>query len=121
MSLTKIVGFQSGHDVAYCILENGIPVICEELERITRRKMELGDGLKFFFSRQEDFKDIKYFTYANIKGRSGKRQKICGDKKSEERMFKILSKNKGKFYEFGHHLAHAANAFYTSNFEKSLI
>ena len=29
---SKIIGFQSGHDVAYCVLENGIPIIHEELE-----------------------------------------------------------------------------------------
>ena len=28
----KIVGFQSGHDVSYCILEDGVPVIHEEYE-----------------------------------------------------------------------------------------
>lgn len=119
--MTKIVGFQSGHDVSYCILENGLPIICEELERITRKKMELGDGLKLFFSRNKDFRNIKYFTFANIKGRSGKRQKICGDKASEEKMNAVIKKNQGNFYEFGHHLSHAANAFYTSNFKNALI
>ena len=34
----KILGFQTGHDVAYSILENGTPVIHEELERFTRQK-----------------------------------------------------------------------------------
>ena len=34
----KILGFQNGHDVAYCVLENGIPVIHEELERHLRLK-----------------------------------------------------------------------------------
>lgn len=41
---TKILGFQSGHDVSYCILENGIPILCEELERFTRVKWQRGDG-----------------------------------------------------------------------------
>jgi carbamoyltransferase len=118
---TKIVGFQSGHDVSYCILEDGIPVLHEELERISRKKMELGDGLKLFFSRNIDTTDIKYFTFANIGGRDGKRRRITRDSVSEAKMEKILAKNKGRFYEFGHHLSHAANAFYTSNFEKSLI
>ena len=45
----KIVGFQSGHDVAYCVLENGIPIIHEELERFTREKEPFGDGLEMFF------------------------------------------------------------------------
>ena len=83
--------------------------------------MELGDGLKFFFSRSNKTSDIKYFTFGNWGGRRGRRQRVCGDKKSEDRMFEILSKNNGRFYEFGHHLSHAANAFFTSNFEKSLI
>lgn len=118
--VTKIVGFQSGHDVSYCILENGIPVIHEELERITRVKMERGDGLKFFLSRSGDT-DIKYFTFANLGSKGGQRQRICRDKASKERMNEILSKNQGQFFEFGHHLSHAANAFYTSNFDRALI
>ncbi|MCS7092133.1 MAG: hypothetical protein NZM26_02170 [Patescibacteria group bacterium] len=36
-------------------------------------------------------------------------------------MNQILTKNKGEYYEFGHHLAHGANAFYTSNFDRALI
>lgn len=118
---TKIVGFQSGHDVSYCLLENGLPVLHEELERISRKKMELGDGLKFFFSRFNGSDDVKYFSFGNWKGRKGRRQKICGDQESEDKMHKILSKNNGSYHEFGHHLCHAANAFYTSNFDKSLI
>jgi carbamoyltransferase len=118
---TKIVGFQSGHDVAYCIMENGVPILHEELERFTRIKMELGDGLKFFFSRQKDYQDIKYFTFGNWGGRGGKRHRITGDSKSDAEMKEIIVKNNGKYYEFGHHLSHAANAFFTSNFNKSLI
>ena len=45
----KIVGFQSGHDVSYCILENGVPIVHEELERVIRKKEPGGDGLEFFF------------------------------------------------------------------------
>lgn len=118
--VTKIVGFQSGHDVSYCILENGIPVIHEELERITRKKMEMGDGLKFFLSRSGD-ENIKYFAFGNWGFRSGRRQPICGDKVSEDKMNKILAETRGKFFEFSHHLSHGANAFYTSNFDKALI
>ena len=28
----RIIGFQSGHDVSYCVLEDGVPIIHEELE-----------------------------------------------------------------------------------------
>lgn len=34
----KILGFQSGHDVSYTLLENGVPLIHEELERFSREK-----------------------------------------------------------------------------------
>src|SRR3989344_3032882 len=118
----KIVGFQSGHDVAYCILENGLPIIHEEQERISRKKMELGDGLKFFFSRfNENVDDIKYFTFGNRNGRTGKWQTRCGDLESNDKMNKILSQNNGSYHQLSHHACHAANAFYTSNFDRSLI
>jgi carbamoyltransferase len=123
---TKIVGFQQGHDVSYCVLENGIPTIHEELERITRRKMEYGDGLEFFFSSYSDtFDDIKYFTNGNYALgnmiRSVRYQASCRHKEPWDRMEKIINKNNGKFYEFGHHLSHSANAFYTSDFDTALI
>lgn len=117
----KIVGFHCGHDVAYCILENGIPILHEELERITRTKMELGDGLKFFFSRCSKYDDIKYFTLGNWGVRGGKYQDEYCDKDSDIKMNKTINKNRGRFFEFGHHLSHAANAFYTSDFDRALI
>lgn len=120
--ITKIVGFQSGHDVAYCILENGIPVVHEELERITRTKMEYGNGLKFFFDRNPNMDDIKYFTFANIGAtESVKYKRVCYDQSVEDKMHKMISQNRGDYYEFGHHLSHGANAFYTSNFDRALI
>jgi carbamoyltransferase len=122
MKTTKIVGFQSGHDVAYCILENGIPTVHEEMERINRKKMEYGDGLKLFLERNKKYDDINYFTFANVvKSRRELYQKTCHDKTSIDKMNKILAKNKGEYYEFGHHLAHGANAFYTSDFNRALI
>lgn len=121
MKKTKIVGFQSGHDVSYCILENGVPVVHEELERITRTKMQYGNGLRFFFDRNEGCDDIKYFTFANIGQTRGRYKKSCWDAESEEKMNSIISKNKGEYYEFGHHLSHGANAFYTSDFDQALI
>src|SRR3989344_9340099 len=74
---TKIVGFQSGHDVAYCILEDGVPVLVEEWERISRVKMKMGDGLKLFFDRQSDFDDINYFTFGNWGNRKPEANKLC--------------------------------------------
>ena len=42
-------------------------------------------------------------------------------KKYYDIMNEHLSKNKGKFYELSHHMCHAANAFFSSNFHKSFI
>ncbi len=119
--ITKIAGFQSGHDVSYCVLENGIPVIHEELERISRVKMEYGNGLKMFFDRYASPFDIKYFTFANIGQTRGRYAASCRDPKIESQMMEIIQKNKGEYLEFGHHLAHGANAFYTSNYDRALI
>ena len=51
MSKTKIVGFHSGHDVAYAVLEDGVPVLHEELERFERVKETPGDGLLKFYEK----------------------------------------------------------------------
>ena len=114
----KIVGFQSGHDVSYCILENGIPIIHEEEERFTRAKMKIGDGLDFFFSRVSDYSDIKYFSLGNFGALTAQGHTVEGN---PEKMYDILKQNDGEFYNLSHHTCHAANAFFTSNFKKSLI
>ena len=46
----KIVGFTTGHDVSYCVLDNGIPVVHNELERFNRIKETEGDPFEFFFT-----------------------------------------------------------------------
>ncbi len=120
--MTKIVGYQSGHDVSYCVLEDGIPTIHEELERISRQKMEYGDGLKMFFERYNSPDDVKYFTFGNPGVITNSHyKKACLDDESQARMKKIISQNNGEFFEFGHHLSHGANAFYTSDFDRALI
>ena len=121
----KIVGFQSGHDVSYCILENGVPIIHEELERVIRKKEPGGDGLEFFFGRNDDLKDVKHFAFGCFGSRSeywSKRARFDPFKKEfDQKMKDVLSASGGNYYELGHHLSHAANAYYTSPFEEALI
>ncbi len=90
---TRILGFNSGHDASYCILENGIPVLCEELERFSRVKMELGDGLKFFFERHSEVEDINYFTFGNWGSRKGLGAKYTKDLESDGKMKSLISKH----------------------------
>jgi carbamoyltransferase len=120
---SKIIGFQSGHDVAYCVLENGIPIIHEELERFTREKEPFGDGLQMFFDIVEDVDDIKYFCYGNPGNRTGRLRDGSMDTnlESSKTMNSLIEKNNGKFYVISHHQSHAANAFFSSNYDEALI
>ena len=114
----KIAGICSGHDCSYGILENGVPVIHNELERFNRKKEPIDDAFKFLFDTYEDFNDIKHFSYCLNTWRNGIRNRYPD---SFNTMRTIRDNNGGKFYEPGHHECHAANAFFSSNFDESLI
>jgi|TARA_R100000030_G_scaffold43373_2_gene32735 carbamoyltransferase len=119
----KILGFQSGHDVSYCILDNGIPVIHEELERFIREKEPMGDGLEMALERvpKDTLNEIKHFSYGNPRGRTGDYKPRCGKEQPENEMKELLKQNKGEYFVIGHHQSHAANAFFSSNFDEALI
>ena len=119
----KILGFQSGHDVSYCVLDNGIPIIHEELERFIREKEPMGDGLEMAFQRipDETIKDIKHFSYGNPRGRTGNYREKCAKEHAEKQMYDVLNQNKGEYFVIGHHQSHAANAFFSSNYNEALI
>jgi carbamoyltransferase len=113
-----IVGFHSGHDCSYCILEDGIPVVHEELERLTRIKEGNGDGLKLFSDRNPELANtISDFTHCH----HGPGVRELGDVKVFDNMLKVASDNGGKYHEIGHHQSHAAHAYYSSKFDKALI
>ena len=94
----KIAGFWNGHDCSFCVLENGRPIIHAELERYIREKEPRGDSYPFF-------KDVmkNYETDYSVIGSPADLYSNQYD------------------YEVGHHQAHAANAFFSSNHEKALI
>ena len=123
----KILGFQNGHDVAYCILENGIPIIHEELERHLRLKEPKGNGLRYALDQLKNIDDIQYFVMGNKSGWNGKSSDALkdyyGSKKdiSHQEMEKTIHNNNGGYNETGHHQAHAVNAFYTSPYNEALI
>lgn len=107
-----------GHDSAFCILENGKPIMHIELERIIRQKQPNGDAFQLLMDHYPEFKKIKYFT--EIVHNAGH---LLQDRYpyAFELIKKITSKNGGDFFYVGHHQAHAANAFYSSNFEDALV
>ena len=97
----KIAGLWNNHDCSFCILDEGIPTVHAELERYIREKEPKGDSYKLF-------------------------QQICKDEKIDEWItaegcFQEKDKFPHEYYEIGHHQAHAANAFFSSNISESLI
>ena len=63
MEKIKIAGFCSSHDCSYAILENGIPILHNELERFVRSKEPSGDGIEFMLNTYKDVNEIKHFTH----------------------------------------------------------
>jgi carbamoyltransferase len=119
----KIVGYQSGHDVSYCILEDGVPIIHEELERFLREKEPLGDGLEFALNNisDDELDEIKYFTEGNPFDRSGKYGPICSKEIPYSKMKNHVREKNGGHYIVSHHQSHASNAFFSSNHDDALI
>jgi len=111
----KIAGVWSGHDCSYYISENGHPVVHAEYERYIREKEPQGDSIQFMLDKHEDCDDIKYLASCYPE------KKLFQYKESYGRILKIINKNRGQIYFLGHHMAHAANAFFSSNFDQSLI
>ena len=115
----KIVGLACGaHDTAYCVFENGKVLIHEEYERFSRIKEQQGDVLSFLFERNPNLEDVDIYSHFFMKWNGGLKQMYPDSFSKLEKI--IESKNK-KYLEISHHLAHAANAFFSSNFEKSII
>ena len=53
----KIVGFHSGHDSSYSILEDGVSIVHNELERFNRRKNSVADSIQFFLDNEKNLDD----------------------------------------------------------------
>ena len=111
----KIVGFHAGHDSSYGILEDGIPILHNEIERFNRQKNTKEDSLKYFLDTKENT-DFKYLATHRTCGVRGNNYR-----NSFDRCVGIAENNGGKHFIIGHHQAHAANAFFTSDFEEALI
>jgi carbamoyltransferase len=104
----KIVGLWSGHDCSFCVLENGIPTFHAEYERYIREKEPSGDSIKFLFDKYKNLEDVDYYT-------------SMYPRKTLSQYPESLKQIKKPISYIGHHQSHAANAFYSSNFEKSII
>ncbi len=104
----KIFSFSSGaHDSSYAIYDGNKIISHDELERHTRVKECDGDILEFYnkIGSLNDFDIITTFPH--------------GNNKWYPKTFDSIDKT--KFIEVGHHQSHAANAFFSSNFDEAFI
>lgn len=112
----KVVGIWSGHDCSFCVLENGVPTVHAELERYNREKSPQGDAAELLFERlPEEASQIVHAATCHP------RVKVSQYKESYQKLEEIVAENGGKVWVFPHHKAHAANAFYSSNFNQAVV
>ena len=111
----KIAGVWSGHDCSFCVLEDGKPLVHAEYERYIREKEPQGDSINFLFDEFSDYSDVKHFATCHSITRLQKHEQ------SYKKALEILEKNGGNLHVYGHHQCHAANAFFSSNLDESLI
>lgn len=110
----KIAGVFGGHDCSYCILNEGKPEVHDEYERFLRQKEPYGDSVKFMMEQYKDYQDIDAIATCSPV------QNIEDYRTSYEQLLKSVKKDV-KIYTVGHHQAHAANAFFSSNLEEAAI
>lgn len=109
----QVAGIYSSHDCSFAVLDEGVVIAHLELERFARVKEPTEDGFKFYENYWAGPKTINHFT------------EVCDTWKenyaeNRKNMFKICEDG-GGYHEAGHHQAHAANAFFSSNFDDALI
>jgi carbamoyltransferase len=113
----KVAGLHFSHDCSFVVLDNGHPEIHLELERVLRIKEPAGDALKLL-SENYDVSKINHFSH----GYEPKQWTIQKHHPYAYAAMQKMAKENGTTVEnIGHHQCHAANAFYSSNFDDALI
>jgi carbamoyltransferase len=129
----KILGIHNGHDAAFSVVENGIPTLHVELERYTRIKEgRVPNVWEWMIENNFNFDDIDYFICHDRIGFNDAiarpeniKNKLpipnLSEQANDSRLKPYLHYEDKQMITIGHHTAHAANAFYSSNLEESLI
>ena len=113
--MVTTVGFSTGaHDVSYSILRDGKPVIHAEIERYNRQKECNADTLRYYLDNKNRFPTPDTGLAFEMPWMGGVKTMYPESYKDFTQEFDDL-----KFVP--HHTAHAANAFFSSNFKKALI
>jgi carbamoyltransferase len=107
----KILSFWSGHDASFCVLNDGAIEMHTELERHIREKEPAGDSIAMFYEHHGDTTDTVGIATAHLAN---------GIQARADSWKRIESLDK-PLYVCGHHVAHAANAFFSSNLDDAVI
>lgn len=107
----RVTGLWSGHDASFCNLDDGVPTLHAELERYIREKEPAGDSIKFMMEVDPDWKKSRHFVTAHPA------------KKLQEHgaSYEALRSHAEKIWVLGHHLTHAAHAFFSSHADRALV
>lgn len=106
----KVLGFWSGHDSSYAVLDEGRVAEHVELERHARIKEPAGDSADLFWQHNGNMNDVVAFATVHK-----------ADKFTMHPGWGRMQLADAKLHVYGHHQAHAANAFYSSKFRQATV
>ncbi len=107
-----LVSFSSGaHDCAFSLFDKGLPIHLHELERINRVKECSG----------ANFDIVEEFLKTGLEAKAFSSFEMHWNGGLENMWPKSTSKLNRPIVKVPHHTAHAAHAFYSSNFNEALI
>ena len=115
----KILGIQKHHNSSACLFNNGELVYYNQEERLSKRKKDFGFPLNCLIEIKKIISDIDIVVITGY-------DYIAAENASIASMliklgFNFSNKDVWFSYYKGHHLAHAAKAFYNSNFDDALV
>lgn len=108
----RVVGFWSGHDCSFCVLNDGRPEIHTELERHNREKEPAGDSVQLMLDHAGVPDDVVGFATCH------KADKVTSSPVWQHVLNRSMTTG---LHVCGHHQAHAAHAFYSSNIIEALV
>ena len=115
-----VLGLHQGHEAAVTVLRDGVPVFAIAEERLSRRKHDMRFPKRALELALEtlriDISDLSAIATTPTEGMPDARPPLL----------KSILKDSGAsdkvpIHVVGHHLAHAASAFYPSGFEDALV
>jgi carbamoyltransferase len=115
----KILGIQKHHNSSACLFEDGNLIYYNQEERLSKIKKDFGFPLNCLAEIKKITSDIDVVVITGYDYVAAENASIAS--MLTKLGFKFPNKDFWFSYYKGHHLAHAAKAFYNSNFDDALI